>query len=74
VLQCSVLQCVAVCCSVSQCVAVCRSVLQCVAVCCSMRIRDATHVNESLSLSLSLTRVTNINENGHTYDGVMSHI
>jgi len=33
-LNCSVLQCVAVCCSVLQCVAVCCSVLQGVAVCC----------------------------------------
>jgi len=35
-LDCSVLQCVAVCCSVLQCVAVCCSVLQCVAVCYSV--------------------------------------
>ena len=34
-LNCSVLQCVAMCCSVTQCVAVCCSVLQCVAVGCS---------------------------------------
>ena len=72
---CSVLQCGSVCCSVLQCVAVWCSVLQCVAasVQVSVPVYVATVAQMNVTLHISGSHVTQINESYNTHECVKSH-